>query len=115
MVVKIRFGRGSVVARRKGKNSRLALLGAGLLTMGSICLGSLAIWRFCQDFGLAGDFVFEDGFLSHWQVWLASAVATQYAGWRLTRYARQAAENTEAEPEAHAQDAEASHSLAANV
>jgi hypothetical protein len=113
MVVKINFGRGSVVARRKGKNSRIALLGAGLLTMSSICLGSLAIWRFCRDVGLAGDFIFEDGFLSHWQVWLASAVGTQYGGWRLRQYAKQASESAEAEGDA--QDTEASRSLTANV
>ena len=113
MVVKINFGRGSVVARRKGKNSRIALLGAGLLTMSSICLVSLAIWRFCRDVGLAGDFIFEDGFLSHWQVWLASAVGTQYAGWRLRRYVKQAGETAEAEPET--KDPETSRSLTANV
>ena len=113
MVVKINFGRGPVVARRKGKNSRLALLGAGVLTMSSICLGALAIWRFSQDVGLAGDFIFEDGVLSHWQVWLASFVATQYGGWGLRRYAKRAAETAEAEAEA--EDPETSPSLAANV
>jgi hypothetical protein len=92
MVVKIRFGRGPVVARRKGKNSRIALLGAGFLTLVSICLASLGIWRFCQDVGIAGDFIFEDGFLSHWQVWIASAALSQYACWRLSRYAKQARE-----------------------
>jgi hypothetical protein len=87
MVVKIRFGQGSVVTRRKGKNRRLALLGAALLTMVSICLASLGMWRFCQDFGLAGDFVFQEGLLSHWQVWIAAAAVIQYACWRLGRYA----------------------------
>jgi len=116
MVVKVNFGRGSVVARRKGKNTRIALLGAGLLTMASICLASLGIWRFCQDVGLAGDFVFQDGFLSHWQVWFASAAVTQYGGWRLSRYARMARENAESEDEtADEEGEEASPSLAANV
>jgi len=113
MVVKIRFGRGPVVARRKGKNSRIALLGAGFLTLVSICLGSLGIWRFCQDVGLAGDFIFEDGFLSHWQVWIASAAAVQYACWRLSQYARQARE--EAKSESEAEETKASASLAANI
>ncbi len=92
MVVRIRFGRGPVVARRKGKNSRIALLGAGVLTLVAICLSSLAIWRLCQDVGLAGDFVFADGLLSHWQVWIAAAGAAYYACWRLSRYARLARE-----------------------
>jgi len=92
MVVKIRFGRGPVVARRKGKNSRLALLGAGFLTLVSICLGSLGLWRLFQDVGLAGDFIFRDGILSHWQVWIASAALCWWACWQLSHYARRAHE-----------------------
>ncbi len=116
MVVKIRFGQGPVVARRKGKNGRLASLGGALLTRSSICLASLGLWRLSQDVGLAGDFVFEDGFLSHWQVWLASAAVTQYGGWRLKRYARLAQENVEVEEKAVEEaDSETSHTLAANV
>jgi hypothetical protein len=90
MVVKVRFGRGPVVTRRKGKNSRIALLAASLLTLIAICLASMGAWRFFEDVDLAGDFVFADGFLSHWQVWIGSAVLVQYTGWRLTRYARRA-------------------------
>jgi hypothetical protein len=90
MVVKVRFGRGPVVTRRKGKNSRFAMLAASLLTLVAICFAALGVWRLCQDVGLAGDFVFADGFLSHWQVWIGSAVLLQYACWRLTRYARTA-------------------------
>jgi hypothetical protein len=113
MVVKIRFGRGPVVARRGGKNSRIALLGSGLLGLFAICFASLGIWRLSQDVGLAGDFVFADGFLSHWQVWIACAALTQYCSWRLSRYARQARELAEAE--AVRDDSKAPASLAANV
>jgi hypothetical protein len=113
MVVKIRFGRGPTVARRKGKNRRIALLGASFLTLVSICLGSLGIWRFCQDIDLAGDFIFEDGFLSHWQVWIAATALTQYACWRLGRYARQAREEEKAE--AAGEDPKTPATLAANM
>ena len=113
MVVKIRFGRGPVVARRKGKNSRIALLGAGLLSMVSICFASLGIWRLCEDVGLAGDFVFADGFLSHWQVWIAATAVTQYGGWRLGRYARMARELADTDGET--QESKAPAGLAANV
>jgi len=88
MVVKIRFGLGPVVTRRKGKNGRMALLAGSLLTLSSICLGSLGVWRLGQDLDLAGDFVFPTGSLSHWQVWIGSAIGLQYGAWRLTRYAR---------------------------
>ena len=94
MVVKIRFGRGPVVTRRKGKNSRIAMLAASSLTLISICFGSLGVWRLTQDVDLTGDFVFKDGLLSHWQVWIAAAVATQYGAWRLTQYARLARTNS---------------------
>ncbi len=90
MVVRIRFGHGPVVTRRKGKNSRIAMLAGSLLTLISICLLSLGIWRLCQDLDLANDFIFPDGFLSHWQVWIAAAALTQYSCWRLTKYARTA-------------------------
>jgi len=87
MVVKIRFGRGTVVTRRRGKNSRIATLAASLLTLISISCGSLGMWRIGSDLAWAGDFVFPAGLLSHWQVWIGAATAVQYVAWRLTRYA----------------------------
>ena len=48
------------------------------------------MWRIGTDLAWAGDFVFSDGFLSHWQIWIGAAVAMQYAAWRLNRYAGQA-------------------------
>lgn len=115
MVVKIRFARGPFVTRRKGKNSRIALLGGSILTLGSICLSSLGIWRLCQDLDIAEDFIFQDGFLSHWQVWIGSAVAMQYGCWRLTKYAKQAtADQIEIEP-AEVEQAASEQGIAANV
>jgi hypothetical protein len=92
MMVKIRFGRGAVVSRRSGKNSRIARLAASLLTLVSISCASLGMWRVGKDLGWTGDFVFADGLLSHWQVWIGTAVAVQYLAWRLTRYSRKAIE-----------------------
>jgi hypothetical protein len=90
MVVKIRLGRGPVVTRRQGKNSRIAMLAASLLTLVSISCGSLGMWRIGSDLAWAGEFVFPAGLLSHWQVWIGAAIAVQYVAWRLTRYARTA-------------------------
>ncbi len=87
MIVRIRFGRGRVLTHRRVKNGRAALLFASLLTLVSISIGILGSWRLCEDLGFAGDFVFQSGLLSHWQVWMASAAVIQYASWRLTRYA----------------------------
>jgi hypothetical protein len=90
MVVRIRFGRGPVVKRRKGKNSRIATLAANLLTMASISCAALGLWRVGTDLHWAGGFVFSQGLLSHWQVWIGTAVAIEYVSWRLSRYARTA-------------------------
>jgi hypothetical protein len=91
MVVKIRFGQGQMVKRRKGKNSRIATFSASLLTLASISCASLGMWRVATDLNWAGDFVFQEGFLSHWQVWIGVATGVQYAAWRLTRYAESSA------------------------
>lgn len=90
MQVRVRFGRGTAVTRRRGKNSRIAGLAASVLTLAAISFFVLAAWRLGMDLNIAGDFVFPTGILSHWQVWMAAAAATQYGCWRLTRYARQA-------------------------
>ena len=90
MVVKIRFGRGAVVSRRAGKNSRIARLAASVLTLVSISCASLGLWRIGTDLAWAGDFVFPGGLLSHWQVWIATAIAVQYLSWQLSRYAGKA-------------------------
>jgi hypothetical protein len=111
MVVKIRFANGPVVSRRGGKNGRLATLAASVLTMVSISCASLAIWRLGTDLEWAGDFVFPNGFLSHWQVWLGAAIAVQYLGWRLSRYAQTA---TLPEPGEPAKDS-AAEAATANV
>jgi hypothetical protein len=88
MVVKARLGHGPVVVRRKGKNSRIAMLSASLLTLVAIGCASLGLWRMASDLEWAGDFVFPNGFLSHWQVWLGAAACVQYASLRMARYAR---------------------------
>lgn len=87
MVVKIRFGNGPVVSRSPGKNKRMAMLAASLLTLVSISFAALGFWRLGKDLDWAGDFFVEDGFFSHWQVWLGAAALVQYGAWRLTRYA----------------------------
>jgi hypothetical protein len=100
MLVRIRFGRGRLVTNRKGKNGRAARLLASLLTLIAISFAIFGFWRLGQDLDMLGDFVFPTGFLSHWQVWIAAAAATQYAVWRLMRYSRLAElENAEPNPE----------------
>jgi hypothetical protein len=100
MIVRIRFGRGRLVTHRKGKNSRAARLLASLLSLVAISFAIFGFWRLGQDLDVLGDFVFPTGLLSHWQVWIAAAAATQYAVWRLMRYSRLGqSENSEPGPE----------------
>ncbi len=91
MIVRIRLGRGTARSRRAGKNSRAARVAAYLLTIGAISCASFGVWRLGNDLGWAGDFVFTRGALSHWQVWIAAAIAAQYLAWQLTSYSRKAA------------------------
>jgi hypothetical protein len=87
MIVRIRFRRGPHVERRKGKNSRLAWVAAGVLTLGSATSLILALWRLSVDFGWAGEFMFpSESFFSHWQVWLVAGLLIQVTAWRLNRY-----------------------------
>ena len=67
---------------------RIATLSASLLTLIAISFASLGLWDVGADLDQAGHFVFRSGFLSHWQVWIGAAVATQYAGVQLARYAK---------------------------
>jgi hypothetical protein len=113
MVVKIRFGRGPVVTRRKGKNGGIAMLSASMLTMVSICFASLGFWRLAEDVDLTGGFVYTEGLRSHWQVWLFAAGTTQYGAWRLTRYARLARKSLA--PEAATQEVSTSARATAEV
>ena len=113
MIVRIRFGNGRPVSLRKGKNIRAARLTASLLGLVAICLGIFGFWRLGEDLGIAGDFVFSTGFLSHWQVWMAAGAMTQYASWRLTRYSRQTESEINAPVEEDVADRTAAEKTAA--
>lgn len=69
------------------KSGRLVLLSAGLLTLVAIGCGSLGLWRIGTDLDWTGHFFIQEGFLSHWQVWIGAAVVIEYTSWWLTRHA----------------------------
>lgn len=77
------------MAMAEEKTNRIAvlstrMLSANLLTLLALSCASLGLWRMGTDLGWAGDFVFQSGFLSHWQVWIGAAIGVQYASGRLT-------------------------------
>jgi len=43
----------------------------------------MGLWRMGADLDWAGNFVFQNGLLSYWQVWIAAAAGVQYANWRV--------------------------------
>ena len=87
MIVRIKLRHGPNVSRSGGKNRHLALGAAALLAPVALMAYLLGFWRLASDVGLAGDFALG-GVLSHWQVWMAAAVALHVTAWTLNRYGR---------------------------
>ena len=50
-----------------------------LLTPAAVTALVLGLWRVCADVGWTGEFLIANGFFSHWQVWIALAIAMQTA------------------------------------
>src|ERR1035441_3736744 len=88
MLVRIRFGKGSKVERKRRKNRRVAMAFATFLTpaavmaaaLGTVCLAEAPHW--------ASDFAIRKGLFSHWQVWFAFAGLLQTGSYLLNRYGR---------------------------
>ncbi len=56
-----------------------------LLTPIAVLAGALSIWRLAADAGWANNFFIADGFLSHWQLWFATAIGFQLSALGLNR------------------------------
>jgi hypothetical protein len=88
MVVKIRFGRGPRVEKKRGKNRRIALAMAALLTPAAVMAAVLGVWRLAADLKWTGDFAIASGLFSHWQVWFASAALLHICSRALSHYGK---------------------------
>jgi hypothetical protein len=88
MVVRIRFGKGLRVGKKRRKNRRMALAAAAMLTPAAFLVGVVGLWRVSSDLGIASGFAISSGVFSHWQVWLATAVLLQLCARLLNRYGR---------------------------
>jgi len=88
MIVRIRFGKGAKVEKGRRKNTRLAAAVAALLSPAAVTAAALATWKLTADLNLTRSFAITSGFFSHWQVWLAAAVALQVFSRLLNRYAK---------------------------
>jgi hypothetical protein len=88
MLVRIRFGKGPKVERKRRKNRRVALAFASFLTPAAVMTSALGVWRLAADLQLASSFAIRNGLFSHWQVWLVSAGLLQTGSHFLNRYGR---------------------------
>ena len=88
MVVKIRFGKGSKLGRKRPQDRRMALVLAALLPPSALTAAVLAIWRIAADLRWTSSFAISSGIFSHWQVWLGAAVALQMCARALNRYGK---------------------------
>jgi hypothetical protein len=88
MVVRIRFRTGPKVARKRGKNKRLALGVAALLPPVAFCAGILGLWRIAADLNWTNSFAIPSGLFSHWQVWWGAAVLLHLCARALNRYGK---------------------------
>src|SRR6266536_102788 len=88
MVLRIRFAKGPQLGTRRGVDRKLALAAGSLLTPAALMACVLAVWRIAADLNFANRFAIPSGLFSHWQVWLAAAVALQLCSRVLNRYGR---------------------------
>ncbi|MSV28144.1 MAG: hypothetical protein EXQ52_05295 [Bryobacterales bacterium] len=88
MILRIRFGRGMKVSKVRGKNRRIALMIASVLTPFSLMAAVLGLWRLGSDLSWVGEFAIPSGPLSHWQVWLSAAAGIETCSLALGRYGR---------------------------
>lgn len=88
MKVKLRLSSGPRVRRSGTRNRHLAIGLASLLTPASLMAFAMGAWRMMADMGLSGEFVFTEGALSHWQVWVAISFLVQCGAILLNRYGR---------------------------
>ena len=88
MVVRIRLSYGDAIRKTAVANRQAALIASALLTPVAVMAWALAFWRLAADLGWTGEFAIATGIFSHWQVWIAVAVALQFGAFLLQRYVR---------------------------
>jgi hypothetical protein len=88
MVVRIRFGKRSVVGKLQTENRRAALAVAALLDPAAFITLALALWSVAAELKWVGSFAIPSGLFSHWQTWLVAAAALELCSVVLNRYGK---------------------------
>ena len=86
MVIKIRLSYGSTMRKTAAANRQAALVMSSLMPPLAVMAWALAFWRIAADLRWAGEFAIAKGIFSHWQVWIAVAIAIQFAAFLIHRY-----------------------------
>ena len=73
----------NLIAPAAGKPVDFLRLASDLLTMAAVGCALFGVWRMGVDFGWTGDFVIQNGLLSHWQVWIGAMAGFVYLNHRL--------------------------------
>jgi hypothetical protein len=84
MVVRIRFGKRSVV----GENRRAALALAALLDPAAVMALALGLWGVAAELKWVGSFAIPSGLFSYWETWLGAAAALEFCAVALNRYGK---------------------------
>ena len=86
MHVALSLGRGPYVQRNRGKNRRLALAAAALLSPAMLAAWVLVLWRLTADLRWTAEFAITSGPFSHWQTWFGAAACLHVLANRLKAY-----------------------------
>ena len=79
----------TAAATREAFEKQLANFLIILLTPASMVALVFGLWRVTADLGWTGTFVISSGLFSHWQVWMALAIALKFAASSLQIPSRQ--------------------------
>ncbi len=90
MVVRIRLNYEHAVRKSLALNRQATLVASSLMMPVALMAWALGAWRLLADLDIAGKFAISEGIFSHWQVWIALAIALQFAAFYLQRVARRA-------------------------
>jgi len=86
MVVRIRF----CSARKNPDAIRIDRRAASMLALlsppATMAVSVMGLWSITSELNWTREFVFKSGLLSHWQVWIGSALTLQIVSHLLNRY-----------------------------
>jgi hypothetical protein len=88
MVVRIRFGKRSVVGRNWSENRRAALALAALLDPAAVMALALGLWGIAAELSWVSSFAIPSGLFSHWETWMAAAAGLEFCAAALNRYGK---------------------------